>query len=100
MDISPSDGPLFVVLINPCWSLSQDDSRILGAIEGLMADYRRLATEKGLLHRYIFANYGYYKDEVMAGYGKESLERLRAVSSKYDPEGVFQKGVPGGFKLG
>jgi len=24
---------------------------------------------------------------------------LKAVSKKYDPEGIFQKGVPGGFKL-
>jgi len=35
----------------------------------------------------------------MAGYGEESLERMKGVSKKYDPEGVFQRGVPGGFKL-
>ncbi|KAK4197158.1 bifunctional solanapyrone synthase [Triangularia verruculosa] len=99
MDISPEDGPLFVLLINPIWALPQDDSRIFAAVENLVAELRQLATERGALHRYIFTNYAYQSDDVMAGYGKESLERLKAVSAKYDPEGVFQKGVPGGFKL-
>ncbi|GAB1315262.1 Bifunctional solanapyrone synthase [Madurella fahalii] len=99
MDIPASDGPLFVVLINPCWALARDDSRIFAAIESLVADFRQVAADRGLLHRYIFTNYAYQKDNVMAGYGEESLRRLRAVSAKYDPEGVFQKGVPGGFKL-
>ncbi|KAL2171199.1 hypothetical protein VTG60DRAFT_3510 [Thermothelomyces hinnuleus] len=100
MDIPPSDGPLFVLLINPIWARPEDDRRIFAAVETLIADMRRLAAEKGLLHRYIFANYAYQKDYVMAGYGEKSLERLREVSRKYDPDGMFQRGVPGGFKLG
>ncbi|KAK4221707.1 bifunctional solanapyrone synthase [Podospora fimiseda] len=99
MDIPPSDGPLFVILINPQWALSQDDSRIFGAVERMMGGFKQLAAEKGLLHRYLFTNYADKADDVMVGYGKESLERLKATSAKYDPEGVFQKGVPGGFKL-
>lgn len=99
MDIPPSDGPLFVILINPCWTQPQDDDRIFAAMETLVADLRRLAGEKGLLHRYVFTNYAYQKDNVMAGYGEQSLAKLRAASEKYDPEGMFQKGVPGGFKL-
>ena len=99
MDIPPSDGPLFVVLINQCWTQAQDDGRIFAAVEALVAEFRRLAGEKGLLHRYVFTNYAYQRDNVMAGYGERSLARLRAASQKYDPEGMFQRGVPGGFKL-
>lgn len=99
MNISPADGPLFVILINPCWTKAQDDSRIITAVETLVAGFRQLATEKGLLHRYIFTNYAYHKDDVVAGYGQESVTKMKAVSKKYDPEGMFQKGVPGGFKL-
>lgn len=99
MNIPPEDGPLFVVLINPCWTKVADDERIISSVEALVAEFRRLASEKGLLHRYIFTNYAYHKDDVMAGYGEESLQRMRSVSKKYDPEGLFQKGVPGGFKL-
>lgn len=99
MRILSSEGPLFVVLINPVWQLAEDDKRIFAEVDGLIKDLRRLAQEKGLLHRYIFTNYGYSNDDVMAGYGSENLARLRDTSQKYDPEGIFQKAVPGGFKL-
>ncbi|KAM7214837.1 bifunctional solanapyrone synthase [Rhypophila decipiens] len=99
MDISPADGPLFIVLINPVWTNPADDNRFFGAIEDFLVELRQIASERGLLHRYIFANYAYWKDDVMAGYGADSIERMKAVNAKYDPEGLFQKGVPGGFKL-
>jgi hypothetical protein len=35
----------------------------------------------------------------LSGYGEKNLEHMRKVSEKYDPEGVFQTMVPGGFKL-
>lgn len=100
MNIPPSDGPLFVVLINPVWKLAEDDMRIFAEVDGLIRNLRSLAEEQGFLHRYIFTNYGYSKDNVIAGYGAESLSKLHATSKKYDPEGVFQQAVPGGFKLG
>lgn len=99
MNIPPSDGPLFIVLINPVWKQAEDDERIFAEVGKFVAELRLLASEKGLLHRYIFTNYGYSKDDVVAGYGEESVSRLRETSKKYDPEGVFQRSVPGGFKL-
>lgn len=99
MDVPPSDGPLFVVLINPAWKLAEDDARIFEEVESLVGELRSLARDKGLLHRYIFTNYGYSKDDVLAGYGEASVSRLRAVSKEYDPEGLFQSAIPGGFKL-
>lgn len=98
-DIDPTDGPLFIVMINPTWSSADDDERIHKAVEDLLAKAKSAASEKGLLHRYIFTNYAYYKEHTLAGYGEESLAMLNEVSRKYDPEGIFQKAVPGGFKL-
>ncbi|KAK8085467.1 FAD-binding domain-containing protein [Apiospora hydei] len=80
MAIPASDGPLFVILINPIWNSPSDD-------------------ERGLLHRYIFTNYGFSNDDVMGGYGEESFQKLQEASARYDPDGIFQRGVPGGFKL-
>jgi hypothetical protein len=37
--------------------------------------------------------------DVIGGYGEESKKRLQAASRKHDPEGLFQLGVPGVFKL-
>ncbi len=99
MAIPSSDGPLFVLLINPIWTLPEDDKRVFSEVGHFVAELRRLAAEKGLLHRYIFTNYGYQKDDIIAGYGEDSVAQLRETSKKYDPEGIFQKSVPGGFKL-
>lgn len=43
---------------------------------------------------------GFQLDEVYAGYGTQSAERLLNVSRKYDPQRVFQNLLPGGFKIG
>ena len=44
-------------------------------------------------------NYAYPTQPVIASYGGENVRFLRNVSNKFDPQGVFQKLVPGGFKL-
>ena len=98
-DIDPADGPLLGILINPIWDLAEDDQRVYSALEELMQSLKRIASDKGMLHRYIFTNYGHYKENVLGGYGESSVQRMQAVSKKYDPDGIFQKAVPGGFKL-
>jgi hypothetical protein len=99
MAIDPSDGPLFVVLLNPTWDSPEDDLRIHKGVEELLAKFKIGAKEKGLLHRYPFTNYAYNHEDALNGYGEESLESLRNVNAKYDPDGIFQKAVPGGFKI-
>ena len=99
-NISPSDGPLLIVFIHPIWAEAGDDAKMHGEVERLLEEFNTMAKEKGKLHRYIFPNYGYPKSDLFAGYGEESVERMRKVAEKVDPEGVFQKCVPGGFKLG
>ena len=53
----------------------------------------------GLLHEFEYLNYADSSQDPIASYGADNVERLRATSRKYDPHGVFQKQVPGGFKL-
>ncbi|KAI1262134.1 FAD-binding domain-containing protein [Xylariaceae sp. FL1019] len=97
--IPPSDGPLFVVLINPSWKLAEDDERVFKTVKTFTSELKRLAQERDLLHRYIFTNYALGEDDVIGGYGNESVTKLIATAQRYDPDGVFQLGVPGGFKL-
>ncbi|KAF2113376.1 hypothetical protein BDV96DRAFT_496359 [Lophiotrema nucula] len=98
-DIPASDGPLFIVLVNPTWASVADDERVTAGTEKLVAEFRELAREKGLLHRWVFPNYAFWKEDLFKSYGEESVARLRGVAKTYDPEGIFQKAVPGGFKL-
>ncbi|KAI5918896.1 FAD-binding domain-containing protein [Camillea tinctor] len=48
---------------------------------------------------YRYMNYADASQDVVASYGEENVLKMWAVSSKYDPSGVFQTRVPGGFKL-
>ncbi len=52
-----------------------------------------------LYHPYKYLNYADGSQDVIGGYGNKSVNRLRKVSKRYDPRGVFQRQVPGGFKL-
>lgn len=57
------------------------------------------AKSVGADNPWIYLDYAYKTQDPLKGYGEESLQKLRDVSKKYDPEGVFQTMVPGGFKV-
>ncbi|KAL9075850.1 MAG: hypothetical protein Q9157_003840 [Trypethelium eluteriae] len=48
---------------------------------------------------FIFMNDASYDQDVIGHYGKENVAKLTEVQAKYDPDQIFQKLVPGGFKL-
>lgn len=50
-------------------------------------------------HPFQYLNYAAPFQDPLASYGVKNLQRLREVSKKYDPDQVFQRLVPGGFKL-
>lgn len=58
------------------------------------------ALEHGTGHRYRYLNYCAAWQNPFEGYGEENLKFLRSVSKEVDPEGLFQRGCGGGFKLG
>jgi hypothetical protein len=57
------------------------------------------AKERDLWHRYIYLNYADASQDVFAGYGEENRERLRGIQKQWDPEGLWSKLQPGGFKI-
>ncbi|KAG6354435.1 hypothetical protein INS49_004452 [Diaporthe citri] len=46
-----------------------------------------------------YLNYADYTQDPLGSYGAENVEFIREVAAKYDPEGVFQSKIPGGFKI-
>lgn len=81
------------------WSLSVDDAAIEIATESLLRQAIAYAESQNLYHRYLYLNYAMQGQDPIASYGPENVEFLRQVSRKYDHGGVFQRLVPGGFKL-
>ncbi|KAI3316840.1 FAD-binding domain-containing protein [Xylariaceae sp. AK1471] len=97
---SKADGNGLILLAGASWSdpSSTEFAQSMGSkIVKAMDD---TATKAGGLHRFKYLNYADPNQDVLRSYGDENLAFLRTTSRKYDPQGVFQKKVPGGFKLG
>ncbi|KAI1261740.1 FAD-binding domain-containing protein [Xylariaceae sp. FL1019] len=57
------------------------------------------ASIEGSLFRWLHMNYADKSQDVIASYGEKNVKKMWDVSSRYDPDGVFQKLCPGGWKL-
>ncbi|KAH7312505.1 hypothetical protein B0I35DRAFT_513840 [Stachybotrys elegans] len=56
------------------------------------------ASEDGVVD-FIYLNYAGAEQDPLGSYGAEQVEFMRDVAARYDPAGVFQRRVPGGFKI-
>ncbi|TKA30695.1 hypothetical protein B0A50_02415 [Salinomyces thailandicus] len=99
LGLSVEDGPLFNFLLTMTWDTEADDEFVNQQGRDLYNQAEQKASELGVQKKYIYLNYAAPWQEPIKGYGEEIVAQLQAVSRKYDPEGVFQKLVPGGFKL-
>lgn len=99
LGLTPNDGPLIVNMLQTLHIHAADDEKVKSSMLGLIKSIEDLAATKGKFSRYKFTNYAYKTQDPIAGYGPESVSRLHAVSRKYDPQGFFQKSVPGGYKI-
>ena len=99
LGLTPDDGPLVITLLNSVHTNPVDDDRVVNAVLGLIRKIEAAAARRGKAARYRFTNYAYRNQRVFEGYGSRSVAAMQAVSRKYDPNGFFQKLVPGGFKL-
>ncbi|OAL43311.1 FAD-binding domain-containing protein [Pyrenochaeta sp. DS3sAY3a] len=55
--------------------------------------------EMGAFVAYRYSNYADASQHVLASYGQANVQKMRNVSAKYDPNGIFQIRAPGGFKM-
>ncbi|KAK6215223.1 FAD binding domain-containing protein [Colletotrichum tabaci] len=75
------------------------DETIEKAVQQLVNDAEAKAKKMGLYRSYLQATYAESWQNPIERRSKSTLEELLATSKKYDPFQVFQKQVPGGFKL-
>lgn len=94
-----SDGALVLCLISATWDLDLDDAQIEGTAKTLYATIVEAAKAQGLFNDWVYLNYAGDFQDPIGGYGAKNRAQLQAASRKYDPRQVFQKNVPGGFKL-
>ncbi|OTA92711.1 hypothetical protein M434DRAFT_396272 [Hypoxylon sp. CO27-5] len=99
LGLDPSLGPIVSVAFLMYWNLESDDQKILGAFKGALERIKTDASQRGQLIDFTYLNYSFNFQDPIGSYGADNKKELQRVSKKFDPEGIFQKGVPGGWKL-
>lgn len=94
-----SNEPLVTILLLTYWKKKEDDEQILGVLKGDLETIEKDAEARGQRVPYTYLNYASNFQDPFTSYGKENKKFLQEVGRKYDPEGLFCKNVPGGFKL-
>ncbi|KAK7756327.1 hypothetical protein SLS62_001553 [Diatrype stigma] len=72
--------------------------RVRAVVEDLQAFAETMDGGEGAC-RWIYLNYASPDQDVLRSYGPENVRRMRDAAAKYDPDGVFQRLCPGGFKI-
>ncbi|KAI9847853.1 MAG: hypothetical protein M1837_001746 [Sclerophora amabilis] len=99
LGLDASDGNTVWLCMTIAWSLKKDDDAITAATTTFINDATKYAKERNLFNDYIYVNYALQSQDPYQSYGSENHARLKSISEIYDPDRVFQKLVPGGFKL-
>jgi hypothetical protein len=87
------------VLLLMYWKNKSDDEIILATAKGVIESIDKEAIARGQDVAYKYLNYAFDFQDPIGSYGVKNKQMLQEVSRKYDSGGLFQKGVPGGFKL-
>ena len=68
-------------------------------INDCFAKFEKKIEELNAVTPWRYLNYSDLSQDPLSSYGSAAVELLRGVSRRYDPEGVFQERVKGGFKI-
>jgi hypothetical protein len=99
LGLEESKDDIVTVLVMASSLRQTDEKAVRAAVKGYIDAAVKKAKEMKVYSRYIYANYAADFQDVIGGYGEASRAALLATSKKYDPIQLFQKQVPGGFKL-
>jgi hypothetical protein len=99
LGLEPGRRDQVLTVLTAAYTFAEDDENVQTGMERIIATLEGILQERGLYMPYKYLNYADKSQDPIASYGDEIVARLQATSKKYDPQGVFQKQVPGGFKL-
>ena len=94
-----SHEPLVIVSFTVNWDERQDDELMKTTTRRAIEQIDAVAMANKTSHRYRYLNYCAEWQRPFEGYGEDGLRFLQEVSRRYDPDGLFQRGCVGGFKL-
>lgn len=92
-------GPGFLFLMYFGVESAENEAKAFPLVEAFYKEIEAYATSLEANWNWHYLNYAYGTQDPISAYGTESIETLRAASTKYDPNGVFQKLRHSGFKI-
>ncbi|KAI0802234.1 putative FAD-binding oxidoreductase [Xylaria sp. FL0064] len=98
LGLSPVEQTWFT--LDALWWSPEDDQLVHNAVQNLIDDIEDTTKSEGRYLQYQFMNDASWDQPVIAHYGAANVGRMKQVQAQYDPTLVFQRLVPGGFKLG
>ena len=87
------------VQLNPNKTNEAQFATAQALVEAYAAQLEQYAREKGGLKEYVALNYADASQDPLSTYGAANVQFIWDVAKKYDPKGVFQQRIPGGFKI-
>lgn len=101
MGVGRNNGNHMLFLIYLNWIELSDDQRFTDAAYATIDDINAAVKTLEVADPYVYLKYAgqRQRQNPVAGYGEDKVEKIRALSRKYDSQGVFQKLVPGAFKI-
>jgi hypothetical protein len=77
------------------WEKPEASKKMHAIADGIAETLKRKLRDAGAFVPYTYGNIAGVQDMTFEGHPEKTKKRLRGVADKYDPEGVFQKQVPG-----
>jgi hypothetical protein len=99
LGLSDDKGGLVIIGLAIGWTNAADDALITQVAKDVITEIDKQAKKLNQFFDLKYLNYASPWQQVIPSYGADNVAKLKSVSKKYDPKGVFQKKVPGGFKL-
>lgn len=100
LGLDDTNEPLVIVSFTVNWNERCNDDFVKMTTRHTIEQIDACATRSNTEHRYRYLNYCAEWQRPFESYGEENLRFLQKMSKKYDPDGLFQRGCAGGFKLG
>ncbi|KAJ6261345.1 Bifunctional solanapyrone synthase [Drechslerella dactyloides] len=90
---------IMIVSINLTWLASAQDAAAAACVGKAFAAMEARARARNVYHPYKYMNYANGTQDVLGGYGTNSVNRLRSVKRRVDPTNDFGRLVKGRYRI-
>ncbi|KAK7726255.1 hypothetical protein SLS53_007706 [Cytospora paraplurivora] len=97
--LTPGKTDYVIVDTTAAYGNESDDTLVETEMYNIVDKQKAVLKSSGYLIDFVYFNYADISQGVYSSWGADNVAQLQAASRKYDPNGVFQHMVPGGYKV-